>query len=135
MRDVMLINKVRGLKMQPGDYIDFNPDTNSYIYLKEDKVEGEGYSKYVALSYEFSPEYIDKLVEKDIVEYSGEDKPNSAYKSLVCEGKDKEVAQKDSEYNPLYVSLDTMWNAQQEFIGMTNKYFNQLRENMFNIWI
>lgn len=184
MRDIKLKSKVRGLKIQSGDVVEYNPQNGLYSYLSETADEGDGYRKWNAVAYDFSPEYVESLVEKGVAEYVGPEKLAKAeagkalsevteepVESEVLETPattgelpkveqeqeevkeseenfvaDEDIAEKDEKlpsekedlefpYNPIYEHLETIFKFQKEHEQYMEKYFNRLRERMFNIWI
>ena len=67
-KDVILLNKIRGLKMEVGESINYNPNTGMYVYENIKEEQKDNYSKTDKVSYTFSPGYIESLCDKKIVE-------------------------------------------------------------------
>jgi hypothetical protein len=70
-KDVILLNKIRGLKMEVGESINYDPNTGMYIYEDVKEEKKGNYSKTNKVSYTFSPSYIESLCDKKIVEDVG----------------------------------------------------------------
>lgn len=74
MKDVLVLNKIRGLKINAGEYIEYDPYRNKYKYFSDIVEEKENIYKSSSVFYEFPLMYIDDLVDEGILEYVGEDK-------------------------------------------------------------
>jgi hypothetical protein len=121
MRDVILLDKIRGLKTQPGEYIEYDPNSNSYVYTDEHIISGDGYNKVSVVSYELSPEYMTGLAERGLVEYVGDEKQPS----------DKvNESEIDTFQSGILNTIEEMFDAQDRFMSFADSFFEDTRNRV-----
>jgi hypothetical protein len=89
-KDVILLNKIRGLKMEVGESINYDPNTGMYVYESIKEEQKDNYSKTDKVSYTFPPNYIKFLCNRKVAEDVGTCELDGA-ESRECEEK-KEVS-------------------------------------------
>lgn len=73
MRDVVVLEKIRGLKINVGEYIEYDPASESYYYFKEEISDKDVFVKANSVYYDFPVEYISEMVKLEKFSYVGED--------------------------------------------------------------
>jgi len=86
-KDVILLKKVRGLKIDVGEYINYDPSIEMYKYENIQEYKKEEYTKKSKISYILSSDYIRALVDEDIAHLTDE--------CILEESKNKEIQEED----------------------------------------